>query len=58
MVLARETSEFINSLPLTTDDNDRLIFFLLKQTQEAENGAFEQGFRAGIEFAAECEHNK
>ncbi len=57
MVLVKETSEFINSLPLTTDDNDRLVFLLLKQTQEAEKGAFEQGFRVGIEFATECERN-
>ncbi len=47
---AKELSEFIHSLPLSAEDNDRLINLVIDQVCEAERGAFANGFRMGREF--------
>lgn len=47
---AKELSEFIHSLPLSAENNNRLIDLMVDQVCEAERGAFVQGFRMGREF--------
>ena len=48
---AQQLSEFIHNLPLDQSDNDRLIALMVEQVQQAEKGAFEHGFRFGVEAA-------
>ena len=48
---ARELSDFIASLPINRDENDRLIALIIRQVQDGEQGAFAQGLRLGKEFA-------
>ena len=50
---AQQLSEFIHNLPLDQSDNDRLIALMVEQVQQAEKGAFEHGFRFGVEC---CRH--
>ncbi len=45
---ANELSEVIRSLPLSSTDNDRLIFSILSQIGAAERGAFLHGFNLGV----------
>lgn len=47
---ARELGDYIKGLPLTTKDNDRLIFLMIEQIQQAEQGAFERGFEMGVKL--------
>lgn len=48
---ARELSDFIAALPLSREENDRLIALIIQQVQDGEQGAFAQGLRIGKEFA-------
>ena len=48
--VARELSDFIAALPLSQPDNDKLIAIIIQQVQAGEQGAFNQGFRMGIDF--------
>ena len=50
---AKTLSEFIKTLPLGTEDNDRLIALMVEQVRAAEQGAFLYGFKLGATFAAE-----
>lgn len=43
---AQEISDFIERLPLTKAENDRLVFLLVEQVQIAEHDAFFQGAEA------------
>ncbi|WP_435322136.1 hypothetical protein [Muriventricola aceti] len=45
-----ELSNYIKSLPLTTEQNNTLVSLMVKQVQEAERGAFVQGFKWGMEY--------
>lgn len=48
---ARELSDFIAALPLSREENDRLIALIIQQVQDGEQGAFAHGLRIGKEFA-------
>ncbi len=48
---AMELSHFIKALPLTHEDNDRLISLIIAQVNQAERDAFKQGFISGIKGA-------
>lgn len=50
---AQQLSEFIHNLPLDQSDNDRLIALMVEHVQQAEKGAFDHGFRLGVEC---CRH--
>lgn len=50
---AQQLSEFIHNLPLDQSDNVRLIALMVEQVQQAEKGAFDHGFRLGVEC---CRH--
>lgn len=39
---ARELSDFIAALPLSREENDRLIALIIQQVQDGEQGAFAQ----------------
>jgi len=47
---ARELSDYIRGLDLPQPKNDALIALTIIQVQQAEKGAFAQGFRMGMEF--------
>lgn len=49
--IARKLSDFIKGLPLDQPTNDRLVKMMIEQVEEAELGAFIQGFKMGREFA-------
>lgn len=44
---ANELSNFLRSLPLNNEDNDKLISLMVKQVNTAEKGAFLHGFSMG-----------
>lgn len=48
---ARQLSDFIKGLPLDQPANDRLVKLMIEQVEEAEHGAFIQGFKMGRGFA-------
>lgn len=48
--IARQLSDFLAGLPLDRPANDRLVELMVEQVQQAEKGAFLQGFRMGMEF--------
>lgn len=47
---ARELSDFIAALPISREENDRLIALIIQQVQDGEQGAFYQGFHMGYDF--------
>jgi hypothetical protein len=47
---ARALSDYIKALPLSRPENDALVALAVAQVQQAEKGAFAQGFRMGMEF--------
>lgn len=49
--IARQLSDFIKGLPLDQPTNDRLVQMMIEQVEEAEHGAFIQGFKMGRDFA-------
>ena len=48
---ARALSDYLRPLPLGQPENDQLIELIIRQVEAAEQGAFNQGFRMGAEFA-------
>lgn len=48
---ARELSGYKVALPISREENDRLIALIIQQVQGGEQGAFAQGLRIGKEFA-------
>lgn len=51
--VARKLSDFIKSLPLSTDQNDRLVWLMIDQVEQAERDAFKQGFLMGVKVMKE-----
>lgn len=51
MELVVEMSDFIQKLPLSTDDNDKLVNLILEQTRQAQLDAFRQGIQVGLDIA-------
>lgn len=51
---AKELSDYIKSLPLTLDQNDKLVSMILKHVEVAKNDSFRQG----IEFMFDTAKNK
>lgn len=49
--IAKQLSDFIKGLPLDQPTNDRLVKLMIEQVEEAERGAFIQGFKMGRDFA-------
>ena len=47
---ANELSAFLKALPLSHEDNNRLVALIVQNVREAEKGAFLQGFSMGYEF--------
>ena len=50
LMSAKEVSEFIRNLNLTTDQNNTLVKLLVDHGDLGRNDAFLQGFRMGMEF--------
>ena len=46
--LAQNISDTIKNLPLTHEDNNRLVALMVKQLNEAETTSYLQGFDMGI----------
>ena len=46
---AQKLSEFINKLPLSKEQNDKLIDLMVKHVLTAEDGGFRYGLKIGIE---------
>lgn len=55
--VAQQLSDYIKGLPLDPPTNDRLVALMVDQVQQAERGAFLQGFRMGMAFAGYEPHN-
>ncbi len=49
-IAARKLSEFIRGLPLTSEQNNRLVDGMVEQVLLAERGAFKRGFGLGVEY--------
>ena len=47
---AKRLSNFISGLPLNKEQNDHLVYEMIKQIQLAERSAFMQGFEIGLEW--------
>lgn len=54
LTAAKDFSDYLKSLPLSHEQNDRLVEFAVRQTQEAERGAF----LFGAEMALKLVHNR
>ena len=52
---AKTLSNFINELPLTTEQNDTLINLIIEQVLEAEKSGYEFGLKIAREY---MEHEK
>ena len=50
-------SEFLRNLPLTADQNDTLIALMCRNLEEAERGAFYNGFDLGMRAGIDAERN-
>jgi len=48
---AKEFSDFIRNLPLSTDDNDKLVHGMTEQVNEASRMGFLQGVKLGRDIA-------
>lgn len=53
MVAASELSNFLAALPLSREDNDKLVSLMVKQVNVAETSAFTQGLATGYEFGVD-----
>ena len=51
---AKELSDYIKSLPLSVDQNDKLVSMILKHVEVARNDSFKQG----IEFMFDTAKNQ
>ena len=49
--IAKQLSNFIKGLPLDQPTNDRFVKMMIEQVEEAERGAFIQGFKMGRDYA-------
>ena len=49
-MIARELSNYLNTLPLTAEAHNKLIELIIDQVQAAEAGAFTQGVKIGAEY--------
>ena len=50
--VARELSDFLHTLPLSTQDHNKLVDLIMQNVSAGEHGAFCQGFDMGREFAS------
>jgi len=50
LAAGRALGDHIKGLPLTAEDNDRLVALMVAQVQEAERSAFVQGFKMGRDY--------
>lgn len=50
---AQNLSEYIRSLPLTNEQNDKLVSMMTDCTQKFESDAFALGLKAGVQAAKE-----
>lgn len=48
--VARELSKYISNLPLSVEQNNRLVQLMIAQVEAAERGAFSQGAKVGMEY--------
>lgn len=51
--IAQELSDYIKSLPLTNEQNDKLVSMMADCTQKFESDAFTLGLKAGVQAAKE-----
>lgn len=51
--IAQELSDYIKSLPLTNEQNDKLVSMMADCTQQFESDAFTLGLKAGVQAAKE-----
>lgn len=51
--LAKNLSEYVRSLPLTNEQNDKLVSMMADCTQKFESDAFTLGLKAGVQAAKE-----
>lgn len=51
--LAQDLSEYVRSLPLTNEQNDKLVSMMADCTQRFESDAFTLGLKAGVQAAKE-----
>lgn len=51
LILEKHLREFVKDLPISNDDNDKLIELMSAQIQQAEKDSFEQGFGVGLQMA-------
>lgn len=54
---AKEVSDFIANLPISVDENNRLVLAMVEQVELAEKAAFIQGFAIGVEYAKKGDDN-
>lgn len=52
---AQAVSDFLKDLPLTREQNDRLISLMVEHVRAAEQGGFRDGVRYGIVFGRHWE---
>ena len=50
LTVAKELSDYIAELPLTVEQNDKLVRLAVAQTTKAERNAFFEGARLGLEL--------
>lgn len=48
--VARDLSKYISNLPLSVEQNNRLVQLMIAQVEAAECGAFYQGANVGMEY--------
>lgn len=53
MKIAKELSEFIKKLPVSVEDNNKLVYMMIEQVTTAEHDAFLQGCDLGIKLGKE-----
>ncbi len=54
---AKSLSDFISALPLSAEQNDKLVHGMVEQVELAEKAAFMQGFAIGVEYAKKDDDN-
>ena len=55
MTAAKDFSDYLKSLPLSHEQNDRLVEFAVRQTQAAERGAFLFGAEMAVRLMQDRE---
>lgn len=51
--IAKDLGEFIKTLPLSVEDNNKLVYMMIEQITTAEHDAFLQGCDLGIKLGKE-----